>query len=201
MTGKLTFGENLREARQARGWTQQQLADAAGTSKGYISQLESGARPTPPGTKLQDLATALDVPVSQLMRDDSESASRTVPLVGYVGAGALAHYYATGSGDLDWVEAPKSAKDSTVAVEVRGDSLGPAFQSWLVFYDDVRSPITPDLNGALCVVGLPDDRILVKIIKPAGTPGIYHLISNANEPPIFDQEVHWAARVTSMAPK
>lgn len=130
----------------------------------------------------------------------TERRARGVPLVGYVGAGARAHYYASGDGELDRVDAPDDATESTVAVEVRGTSLGPLFETWLIFYDELHSPVTPQLYGRLCVVALPDDRILVKRIRPAKTPQLYHLESNAEET-IFDQEILWAAPVKSMRPR
>src|SRR5690606_15361445 len=131
-----------------------------------------------------------------------ESEAGTVPLVGYVGAGAEAHFYALSDGELDRVKAPDKASDDTVAVEIRGESLGPLFERWLVFYDEIRSPITPDLHGKLCVVGLPDDKVLVKKVRPAKSkaPGLYDLLSNA-EDPILDAVVDWAARVKSMEPR
>jgi hypothetical protein len=70
----------------------------------------------------------------------------------------------------------------------------------LVYYDDVRAPVTPDLIGRLCVVGLADGRVLIKKIKSSQTPGLYHLLSQTEEP-ILDVEVLWAARVRSMTPR
>lgn len=130
--------------------------------------------------------------------DIGESApARQVPVVGYVGAGSAAHYYATGQGSLDYVAAPEGASESTVATEVRGDSLGPFFDRWLCFYDDVRSPVTEDLIGHLCVVGLLDGRILVKKLQKARAPRTFHLLSQT-EDPMFDVEVEWAAKVKDL---
>ncbi|ACI92681.1 putative phage repressor [Afipia carboxidovorans OM5] len=74
------------------------------------------------------------------------------------------------------------------------------FDRWLVYYDDVRSPVTHDLIGRLCVVGLNDDRILVKKIKRAKTEGRFDLLSET-EPPIEGVQVEWAARVKQLSPQ
>jgi phage repressor protein C with HTH and peptisase S24 domain len=123
---------------------------------------------------------------------------RTVPLVGYVGAGALAHF--TAAGALGEVTAPDWASDSTVAVEIRGESLGSLFDKWLVFYDEVRRPVTHDLVGKLCVVGLDDGRVLIKKIQRSRAKGLFHLLSQT-EDPILDVGIEWAARVKSMMPQ
>lgn len=122
---------------------------------------------------------------------------RMVRLVGYVGAGSRAYFDAA---DLGEVPAPEGSTENTVAVEIRGESLGALFDHWLVFYDDVRNPITPDLIGRLCVVGLEDGRVLVKKVKNSRTRGLFHLISQT-EGPIFDVAIEWAARVKNMAPR
>lgn len=180
--------------------SQMQLAKAARVSQQLISQLERGDNVTT--RKIPAIAKALQVAVSDIDEGYSDvMADRgEVPLVGYVGAGAVAHYYAQADSGLGMVPAPEGATDTTVAVEVRGDSLGALFEHWLVFYDEVRSPVTPDMIGRLCVVGLPDDRVLVKKIQRSRTPGLFHLLSNT-EGPILDQEVAWAARVRSMMPR
>jgi phage repressor protein C with HTH and peptisase S24 domain len=123
-----------------------------------------------------------------------------VPVAGYVGAGAEAHFYAVAQGDLDEVGAPEGSTKETVAVEIRGDSLGTFFDRWLVFYDDVRSPITPDLIGKLCVVGLDDGRVLIKKLQRSRVHGLFNLVSQ-NDPPIVDATIEWAARVKSMTPR
>ncbi|HET7254006.1 MAG: XRE family transcriptional regulator [Xanthobacteraceae bacterium] len=123
--------------------------------------------------------------------------ARKVRVVGYVGAGAEAHLYAVAQGDLDEVDPPPGLTEDTVAVEIRGDSLGAFFNRWLVFYDDVRRPVTPDLIGELCIVGLEDGRILIKQIQRSKTEGLFNLISST-EKPIADVAIEWAARVNSI---
>jgi hypothetical protein len=125
--------------------------------------------------------------------------SPTVPLIGYVSAGAQAVLIHLPAGELDRVPAPQNFNSSTRALEVRGDSLGALFDRWLVFYDDVRSPITPDLINKLCIVGLADGRILIKKVQ-RNRDGGFDLMSNTEEP-ITGIVIEWAALVKSMEPK
>lgn len=190
----------IREWRKLRRKTQEQLAADIGVATASISQLETGKQGFSDST-LYALADALGTSVGALFeKPPSDEEPLEIPVVGYVGAGAAAHFYAHGQGELDRVPAPKNATKDTVAVEIRGESLGPLFDTWLVFYDEVRSPVTPDMIGILCVVGLPDDRILVKRIKRSRTPGFFHLESNT-EPTINDVEIAWAAKVRSIEPR
>jgi len=125
---------------------------------------------------------------------------RMVKLKGYVGAGSSAHFYDVADEDHQEVAAPMNANDNTIAVEIRGRSLGPLFTNWLVFYDDVRRPVTNDLIGQLCVVGLADGRILVKEIR-RNAKGGFRLMSNTSEPPIDNVTIEWAAKVTELRPR
>ncbi|HEX7881678.1 MAG TPA: helix-turn-helix transcriptional regulator [Afipia sp.] len=121
-----------------------------------------------------------------------------VDLVGYVSAGTT-HFFPNDA-PLDRVAAPAGSTASTVAVEIRGESLGAFFDRWLVFYDDVHRPVTPSLMNKLCVVGLDDGRILIKKIQASKAKGLFHLLSQT-EPPILDVKIEWAARVKSMVPR
>jgi hypothetical protein len=121
-----------------------------------------------------------------------------VPVIGYVGAGSAAHFYDVPPSHLDEINGPPDATESTAAVEIRGDSLGPFFNRWYVFYDDVRRPMTPDLIGQLCVVGLADGRVLIKQVQRGRDLGLYTLHS-ATEKPILDVTIEWAARVNSIS--
>jgi hypothetical protein len=140
----------------------------------------------------RDLAFEAEAP-------DETPRKRMVPIVGYVGAGARAHTYAVDSGQFDEIEAPENATEKTVGLEIRGESLGMFFDRWVVTYDDVRTPVSSSQVGRLCIVGLADERVLVKKIK-RGKDGLYTLLS-ATEPPIEDVAIMWAARVMAMVPK
>ena len=206
-----TPGERLQAARKARGYeTATDAAAALGIPIATYTQHENGLRGFP-AKRAPQYARAFGVTTDWLLFGRGEGPGdtsptphdrnrRTVPLVGYVGAGAAAHFYGSGDGELDRVEAPEYANENTVAAEIRGESMGPLLEHWLVFWDERGTPVTPDLLGHICVVGLPDDRILVKQLKAASTPGLFHLISN-NEAPMLDQEIMWAAKVKGMQPR
>lgn len=139
---------------------------------------------------------------AEVIEAERKAVIGTVPLVGYVGAGAAAHFYeGIAQENLDRVPAPFDATESSVAVEIRGTSLGTMFDRWLVYYDDVRRPVTHDLVGKLCVVGTDDGRILVKkLLRSKTQPGTFDLISEV-EPPILGVSVQWAAKVRQLAPQ
>ena len=190
------MGNNLKELRARKEWTQDRAATAMGVSRGQYIKLERGER------RLTDryitlASQAFDVPETAVF---GPMETETVPIVGQVGAGSEAHYYAESQGPFDEAPMPEFGSTDTVAVEVRGDSLGALFNQWLVYYDDVRTPPTSDLLGRLCVVGLVDGRVLVKKLMRGSRPGAFHLFS-VNESPIEDAEIEWAARVTGMVPR
>jgi transcriptional regulator with XRE-family HTH domain len=187
-------GNNLKKLRTLRNLTHEEAAERMGVSRGQFIKLERGER------RLTADYIARAAQAFAVSESDVFTERRTVPLVGYVGAGALAHLFSEGQGPFDEVEAPDGSTDSTVAVEIRGESLGALFEQWLVFYDDVRDPPGRDLIGKLCVVGLADGRILIKKLVLGQLPGHFTLLSNI-EPPMYDVLVDWAARVKNMMPR
>jgi hypothetical protein len=140
----------------------------------------------------EDVAASLDHPPSH-----------TVKVRGYVGGadGSEAHFYALADEDFEAVEAPPGSTDQTVAVEIKGKSWGALMEGWLVFYDDIRSPVTDDLIGHPCVIGLSDDRIVLKKIV-RNRRGGFDLVSNAPQSPLIENaEIEWAAKVKDMRPR
>jgi transcriptional regulator with XRE-family HTH domain len=188
------MGNNLKFLRTRTGWTHEEAASALGVSRSQFIKLERGERRMT-ADYIARAARIFGVTTAQVIEP-----RRTVPLVGYVGAGALTHLFAEGQGPFDEVDAPDGATEDTVAVEIRGESLGAFFDNWLVFYDDIHNPPSTQLMNRLCVVGLPDGRTLIKKIKRGDLPGYYTLLSQF-EPPIYDVEVEWAALVKSMVPR
>lgn len=64
-------GEVLRERRRARGMTLRDVSAKARVSLGYISEVERGHK-EPSSELLAALATALDIPLSEVLREVSD---------------------------------------------------------------------------------------------------------------------------------
>src|SRR5262249_27764608 len=121
-----------------------------------------------------------------------------VRMVGYVGAGGAAHLYDVASSHLDKITPATGIAENGAAMEVRGNSVGPYFNRWYVFYDDVRRPMSSAFIGQLCGIGLPDRRILIKQVQRGTREGLYNLHS-ATEKTITDARIEWATRVNAFA--
>lgn len=180
----------IRQSLSKPGKSKGGLARVLGRSAAVVTEILKGNRPI----RLEEVPK---------IEDYLEIGARQarVRVVGYVGAGASAHFYALAPDELDSVPAPDGSTPQTVAVEIRGSSLGPLFDRWLAFYDDARRPLTEDLVGQLCVAGLSDERILIKRIEKGIKPGLFRLLSNNGDPPIENVPVEWAARVKHLVPR
>lgn len=181
----------IQELREAKGWSQQDLADATGTTGQQIGRLEAGKRKLTVDWMIR-LAAALQVNMADLFAWD---AGESVPLVGYVGAGAeiLAIDDHAKGGGLEEVERPHGAGRSTVAVRVRGDSMRPAYKDGdLLYYDTQANGDLDHLIGNDCVVKLSDGRVFVKEIRK--NSGGYWLHSY-NADPMMDVSIEWAAKI------
>ncbi|WP_448031514.1 XRE family transcriptional regulator [Bradyrhizobium liaoningense] len=197
--------ERLAKARKEAGYpSAAAAAEALGIPLATYYGHENGARGF--DKMAETYARKFKVPLEWLLTGKepkqpkaSSGGERHVPLVGYVGAGAQTYFFANDE-PLDEVPAPSGSTEKTVAVEIRGDSLGSFFDRWLVFYDDVRRPVDDSLINKLCVVGLRDGRILIKKVRRSKARGFFHLLSQT-EPPITDVQVDWAAKVKHMVPR
>jgi transcriptional regulator with XRE-family HTH domain len=62
------IGNKIAKFRKAKGWTQEQLADAAGISRGYIAAIEEG-RIKPKIKTIAQIAKCLDVELQLLLKN------------------------------------------------------------------------------------------------------------------------------------
>lgn len=69
----MTFGNRIKKLRTDKGLTLDQLAQATGSSKSYIWELENKNPPRPSAEKLSSIATALGVTVDYLLGADEQT--------------------------------------------------------------------------------------------------------------------------------
>lgn len=190
----------LRRLREDTDTSLEKLSGDVGISVSQLSRYESGKR-DPSLAHLSAIADHFGLTVGDLVEPetDHDPDEDTLPVVGYVGAGAVYVPFEQ-SDELDRISRPDWANENTVVAEIRGDSLGSLFDRWLVFFDQVNAAPTSEMVGKLCVVGLADRRVMVKKLTRGEVKGLFTLLSNY-EPPIYDVAVEWCAIVRHMAPR
>lgn len=65
---KAALGQRIREARQAKGYTRQALAEKAGTGEVYLGEIERGLKMPSLNTFIR-IVEALDISADYLLRD------------------------------------------------------------------------------------------------------------------------------------
>ena len=64
----MSLSNYLREMRKRKDWSQRDLATASGISNAEISRIESGKRKEPSPSVLKAIASALNVPVEEVLQ-------------------------------------------------------------------------------------------------------------------------------------
>lgn len=117
---------------------------------------------------------------------------KSVPLVGYVGAGAEVFCTDDGSGSLDDIDPPPGIGPEAVAVMVRGNSMYPRYSDGDVIIYDTHTPLEK-VNGSECIVALTDGRRYVKNIRQNSDGS--HDLESWNAPPIRNAQIEWVAEI------
>lgn len=191
----------IRDLREAKGISQERMAETLGISPGLYSMLERGKRRMNE-TYLDGIADALGVRVSDLLDDPG----LPVAVAGKVGAGAqvdLVDAYEKGDGLYHVACPPPLAPDGVVGVEVEGSSMEPVYNAGdvLFYHRKTHEGIPDDDIGRQCVVADTDGKVWVKQVKRGDEPGRFHLISvNPGAETIWNSTIQWGARVKMALP-
>ena len=204
-----SLAARIRALRTARNLSQAALARMIGVDQSNVSRWERGA--VPDDAHIHKLAALAgvhpaafrygEVPSGQPARRDGTRS--TVPVVGYVGGGheVFPHDdHVLGVG-LEAVDAPEGVgARPIVAVRIRGDSMHPLRDGWLLFYRRDQNGVPEGCLNKLSVVKLADDGpLLVKEVRRGYRPH-HFVLSSWNAPPIEDVRIEWAAPVLSIRP-
>jgi phage repressor protein C with HTH and peptisase S24 domain len=192
------MGNNLKNLREARGWTLDEAAAAFGMSRGGYIKAERSER----GMKVDRIERAAEI--YGVAPQDVFSTSRELHVVGVVGAGEeiyAADDEAMGGGEP--IDAPPNIGANAVAVSVRGDSMYPELdEDDVLVYDERYEADFDRFIGRRLVVGLPDGRRFVKRLVRGSDRGLYTLrSSNPRIRDIEDVAVEWVAPIAWIKPK
>jgi transcriptional regulator with XRE-family HTH domain len=198
--------QRLREARLAKGFdTAAAAADAHGWNRNTYASNENGNAPFS-YRRAKEYAAAFDVRPEWLY-DDAAGPMRAavdpgfVPIIGRVGANPDGSVlFATGQDPTDLAPIPPGGTDKAAALLVVGHSMrGVADDGALIYFEDQRTPPTPDMLGHVIVVELDTEEVLVKRLLRGSRPGVYDLESVAG-PTRQDARLRWAAHITAIIP-
>lgn len=190
-----TIGFRLRHLRTRARMTQDDLAEAAHTTKATISRYETNGF-DPPDPVVERLADIFRV-TKAYIRDGDET-SRRAPIVGTVGAGAEV-LPLDDDLDLGGIEVPASWHDA-IALQISGDSMLPIYQDGglLIVRGEQHFDPTTAL-GRICEVRTDDGRSLVKEVRRGANLGRFDLIS-LNAAPIENVKLVFARPVRAYYP-
>lgn len=163
----MTIGEKIKQARLAKGYTQEELGNLVGVKKAAINKYESGIVQNLKRSMIAKLADALDIdPVSLIGIDDelpkgiipiSQLRRHRIPVLGSMAAGEPIY-------DEEFPDVVVDGPlDADFALRVKGDSMEPEYlNDDLVFLKS-----TPDLShdGAVCAIAIDDDVALKHVVQ------------------------------------
>lgn len=63
----ITLAEFIKKKREEKNWSMRELAEKAGVSHSEIARMEKGERTNPSASMLRAIATALHIPITELL--------------------------------------------------------------------------------------------------------------------------------------
>lgn len=154
----MSFGEDVRKARMERGWSQQKLAEAVGTTQASINRLEQGQSERPRFAPEIAAVLDLELPISSGAKprliiaptSDEDRYRREVPILlsaGLDDGDILVSRSISGATD-----APKSVRNSpeAFALKVPNYEFAPSFEAGDIAIVSPDLPLVRDCDVLLC---------------------------------------------------
>jgi len=195
----------LRQARLDKGFeTAAAAADAFGWNRNTYASNENGNAPFS-YRRAKEYAQAFGVRPEWLYDAAGPTRGAAEPgyvvVIGRVGAnpdGAV--LFATGHDPGELAPIPPGGSENARALRVVGHSMhGVADDGALIYFEDQRTPPSPDMLGHVVVVETDTDEVLVKRLLRGSRAGLYDLESVAG-PMRQDARLRWAAHITAIIP-
>ena len=180
------IGKRIRKYRKDMKLTQDELAKKLNTSKGTISNYETGYR-SPRQDDLFLLAEVLKINIDDLFppREDNEIDTYNIPVVSKISAGEPIH----AEENIESYISIPNAKENTFGLIVSGDSMDKEFKDGDIVIVEKDTIVE---NGQIGVVHINGYNATVKRIKYNNDDIILIPESNNNEhvPKIFNRNDH-----------
>ena len=180
------IGKRIRKYRKDMKLTQDELAKKLNTSKGTISNYETGYR-SPRQDDLFLLAEVLKINIDDLFppREDNKIDTYNIPVVSKISAGEPIH----AEENIESYIAVPNAKENTFGLIVSGDSMDKEFKDGDIVIVEKDAIVE---NGQIGVVHINGYNATVKRIKYNDDDIILIPESNNNEhvPKIFNRNDH-----------
>ena len=180
------IGKRIRKYRKDMKLTQDELAKKLNTSKGTISNYETGYR-SPRQDDLFLLAEVLNINIDDLFppREDNKIDTYNIPVVSKISAGEPIH----AEENIESYIAIPNAKENTFGLIVSGDSMDKEFKDGDIVIVEKDAVVE---NGQIGVVHINGYNATVKRIKYNNDDIILIPESNNNEhvPKIFNRNDH-----------
>lgn len=197
--------QRLRQVRTQQGFeTAAAAADAHGWNRNTYASNENGNAPFS-FRKAKEYAAAFGVRPEWLYDATGPmrpaSAEGMAPIIGRVGANPDGIVlFATGQEAGDLAPIPPGGTERAVALRVVGHSMhGIADDGALIYFEDQRTPPTPDMLGHVVVVEVDTDEVLVKRLLRGSKSNCFDLESLVG-PTRRDARLRWAAHITAIIP-
>ncbi len=183
----------IREWRDRRGMTLEQLAEQAGISVSYLSRMESGDR----NVSLKNvgkLTGPLRVRARDLVEDDE--ATFTIQVAGLIGAGAeiLMDAEQIGPEGLEEIELTIPIARGALAFRVYGDSMWPRYDAGDVVICGRDGMDVDQVLNWEAAVRTTDGRRFLKRVRRGSKRGLFNLESH-NAEPMRDVGLEWVSGI------
>lgn len=172
----------IAEARVAKGWSQQQLADAIGATQQTIQRYESGARDIKSSVIIK-LSEALGVTISYLLGLETSTTSHAdadmteVPLYGAIAAGTPIEML-TVDGSYPIPSHVRKKYPDSYLLKVEGESMNRVLPNGCYALVDPRQ--TADCNGAPYAVCVNGYDATIKRVRKLNNG--FELVPDSNDP-------------------
>lgn len=161
-------GYKIAEARRAKGWSQQQLAERLDTTQQQIARYETGQR-DPKADVILKISSILNVTVSYLLGVDSDSGyieaiparSYSLPIVGRIAAGAAREAIEQAGETRQTTEETYIAHPNGFWLVVSGNSMNKLFPEGTLVLVDPDEEVRNGDVAALFVNG--DDATIKRV--------------------------------------